>query len=289
MRDSRRAIRNDADTLLERADGEPLVLGVGEVLPFSPTRRRAASLPIDVARTIEEALANLTLDLVHVHEPFAPSASSVALRHSRGAERRQLPRADRADPLDPAHRPAVAAAVRAARCPHRQLRRDPGPAPALLPRRLPGDPPGRRRRRGAHRARSRAAAVQRRARSAARFGSSCARCGRSRPTPDWRATVWSPRPLTRAGDAQPGRCASGSSSSTPSGCPRPRRWPGRTCSCSPPRGSGRRRARSCGRSPAASCPSPRGCRSTRSCSARASSGSSSSPATRRRSPLTSGG
>ncbi len=84
VRDSRRAIRSQADTLLERADGEPLVLGVGEVLPFSPTRRRAASLPIDVARTIEEALVNVTLDLVHVHEPFAPSASSVALRHSRG-------------------------------------------------------------------------------------------------------------------------------------------------------------------------------------------------------------
>jgi glycosyltransferase involved in cell wall biosynthesis len=84
VRDSRRAIRNHADTLLDSADGEPLVLGVGEVLPFAPTRRRAASLPVDVARTIEEALVNLTLDLVHVHEPFAPSASSVALRHSRG-------------------------------------------------------------------------------------------------------------------------------------------------------------------------------------------------------------
>ena len=84
VRDSRREIRNHADTLLERADGEPLLLGVGEVLPFSPTRRRAASLPVDVARTIEEALADLRLDLVHVHEPFAPSASSIALRHSRG-------------------------------------------------------------------------------------------------------------------------------------------------------------------------------------------------------------
>ena len=84
VRDSRRAIRNDAVSLLERADGEPLVLEVGEVLPFSPTRRRAASLPLDVARTIEEALSNLPLDIVHVHEPFAPSASSVALRHSRG-------------------------------------------------------------------------------------------------------------------------------------------------------------------------------------------------------------
>jgi glycosyltransferase involved in cell wall biosynthesis len=83
VRDSRRAIRSHPETLLERADGEPLVLGVGEVLPFSPARRRSASLPIDVARTIEEALAALPLDVVDVHEPFAPSASSVALRHSR--------------------------------------------------------------------------------------------------------------------------------------------------------------------------------------------------------------
>ncbi len=83
VRDSRRAIRTRPEALLERAAEEPLVLGVGEVLPFSPTRRRAASLPVDVARTIEEALASLRLDVVQVHEPFAPSASSVALRHSR--------------------------------------------------------------------------------------------------------------------------------------------------------------------------------------------------------------
>ena len=36
-----------------------------------------------MARTIEEALTTFPLDVVHVHEPFAPSASSVALRHSR--------------------------------------------------------------------------------------------------------------------------------------------------------------------------------------------------------------
>jgi predicted metal-dependent phosphoesterase TrpH/glycosyltransferase involved in cell wall biosynthesis len=68
--------------LLASAEGEPLELAVGEVLPFSPTRRRADSLPVDVARTIEETLSALPLDVVHVHEPFAPSASSVALRHS---------------------------------------------------------------------------------------------------------------------------------------------------------------------------------------------------------------
>jgi glycosyltransferase involved in cell wall biosynthesis len=83
VRDSRRAIRNHGESLLETADGAPVVLGVGEVLPFSPTRRRAASLPVDVARTIEEAASTLPLDIVNVHEPFAPSASSVALRHSR--------------------------------------------------------------------------------------------------------------------------------------------------------------------------------------------------------------
>ncbi len=82
VRDTRRAIRDGA-ALLERAEGRPVVLGVGEVLPFAPTRRRAASLPVDVARTIEETLSEVLVDLVHVHEPFAPSASSVALRHSR--------------------------------------------------------------------------------------------------------------------------------------------------------------------------------------------------------------
>ncbi|HET9101958.1 MAG TPA: glycosyltransferase [Solirubrobacteraceae bacterium] len=81
VRDTRRAIRTDPESLLD-GDG-PTVLGVGEVLPFAPARRRAASLPIDVARTIEEALTTLPIDVVDVHEPFAPSASSAALRHSR--------------------------------------------------------------------------------------------------------------------------------------------------------------------------------------------------------------
>jgi glycosyltransferase involved in cell wall biosynthesis len=86
VRDSRRALkqaRERPQELLDRATPEPLVLGVGEVLPFAPGRRRAASLPVDVARTIEEALTQLPLDVVHVHDPFAPSAASAALRHSR--------------------------------------------------------------------------------------------------------------------------------------------------------------------------------------------------------------
>ncbi len=83
IRTSRRAIRADATALLEQADGTPLVLGVGEVLPFSFARRRAASLPVDVARTVEQLLGSVALDVVHVHEPFQPSAASTALRHSR--------------------------------------------------------------------------------------------------------------------------------------------------------------------------------------------------------------
>ncbi len=92
VRESRKAIhaaRERPEALLEPSAEDVAagrghrVLGVGEVLPFSPSRRRAASLPIDVARTIEQALARAPLDLVHMHEPFAPSAASAALRHSR--------------------------------------------------------------------------------------------------------------------------------------------------------------------------------------------------------------
>ncbi len=83
IRFSRSAIRTAPEQLLARTEGEPSVLAVGEVLPFSFARRRAASLPVDVARTLERVLSTVPLDLVHVHEPFAPSAASTALRHSR--------------------------------------------------------------------------------------------------------------------------------------------------------------------------------------------------------------
>jgi glycosyltransferase involved in cell wall biosynthesis len=81
--ETRRALHDDPGKLVESAASGPVVLGVGAVLSFAPNRRRAPSLPIDVARTIEDALTELPLDVVHVHEPFAPSAASAALRHSR--------------------------------------------------------------------------------------------------------------------------------------------------------------------------------------------------------------
>jgi predicted metal-dependent phosphoesterase TrpH len=87
-----RAARNGAGSaasLLDDTDtGAPRVIAVGEVFDFlSPARpaarRRPAALPIDVARTLEELLSAVPLDFVHVHEPFAPSTSATALRHSR--------------------------------------------------------------------------------------------------------------------------------------------------------------------------------------------------------------
>jgi len=94
VRESRRAIRAarerpaalfDGTWKGDRAgDGGPPVLAVGSSLamPRGPAPR-AAPVPIDLSRPLEELLGGIELDVVHVHDPFAPSASSVALRHSR--------------------------------------------------------------------------------------------------------------------------------------------------------------------------------------------------------------
>ena len=62
-------------------DGPP-VLAIGSALPV-PLGPRAATVPLDVNRTVETLLASVPLDIVHVHDPFMPSAASTALRHSR--------------------------------------------------------------------------------------------------------------------------------------------------------------------------------------------------------------
>jgi predicted metal-dependent phosphoesterase TrpH/glycosyltransferase involved in cell wall biosynthesis len=83
VRATRKAIR--AGEVLG-APGEVRVLAVGEVLPGvvgTATSRSRRAVPIDVARTVEELLLSTALDICHVHEPFAPSVPSVALRHSR--------------------------------------------------------------------------------------------------------------------------------------------------------------------------------------------------------------
>jgi len=74
-----RAMRSDPDALW--ADpGCASMVAVGQSLPFR--RGGSVSLPLDVSRTLEELLDRAELDFLHVHEPFAPSAASAALRHS---------------------------------------------------------------------------------------------------------------------------------------------------------------------------------------------------------------
>ncbi len=95
VRESRRAIATAAEdpaTLFDgssggvRAGGEigpPVVaLGSGIPMPRGP-RPRAAPLPVDVSRALDRLLSGVEFDIVHVHDPFAPSVSSAALRHSR--------------------------------------------------------------------------------------------------------------------------------------------------------------------------------------------------------------
>ena len=88
--DSRELVREGRAKVEEmRGDGEALwaepgcatVVAVWQSLPFR--RGGSVSLPLDVSRTLEDLLDRVELDFVQVHEPFAPSAASAALRHSR--------------------------------------------------------------------------------------------------------------------------------------------------------------------------------------------------------------
>ena len=74
------AAESDPDAVFAEP-GCASVLAVGQSLPFR--RGGSVSLPLDVSRSLEELLERVDFDFVHVHEPFAPSASSAALRHSR--------------------------------------------------------------------------------------------------------------------------------------------------------------------------------------------------------------
>ena len=75
-----KALRSDPEALWAE-EGCASMVAVGQSLPFR--RAGSVSLPIDVWRTLEDLLDRAELDFVHVHEPFAPSAASAALRHSR--------------------------------------------------------------------------------------------------------------------------------------------------------------------------------------------------------------
>ncbi|HKH23551.1 MAG TPA: glycosyltransferase [Solirubrobacterales bacterium] len=84
IRESRRLIRQ-AQSRPGVVWGEnPRVLAVGQSIPLpSGPRRRPAPLPVDISGALERLLDAVPLDLLHVHEPFAPSTGSAALRHSQ--------------------------------------------------------------------------------------------------------------------------------------------------------------------------------------------------------------
>jgi glycosyltransferase involved in cell wall biosynthesis len=84
IRESRRLIREAEDDprAIWRGDN-PQVIAIGQSIPLpSGPRRRPAPLPVDVSGALERLLGSVPLDIVHVHEPFAPSTGSAALRHS---------------------------------------------------------------------------------------------------------------------------------------------------------------------------------------------------------------
>ena len=89
IRNSRRTIRTARDKPASLFDGAddgvgPPVLAVGQGIPMPRgPRPRAAPVPLDVSGTLEQLLSGVPLDVVHVHDPFGPSTSSTALRHSR--------------------------------------------------------------------------------------------------------------------------------------------------------------------------------------------------------------
>jgi predicted metal-dependent phosphoesterase TrpH/glycosyltransferase involved in cell wall biosynthesis len=80
VREGRRAVR--AGDVLP-GPGERRVLAVGESLVAPGGARGRAAVPIDVVRTVEQLFGTSAPDICHVHEPWAPSVASVALRHSR--------------------------------------------------------------------------------------------------------------------------------------------------------------------------------------------------------------
>ena len=85
VRDSRRAIREQRrGAARNRHDG---AAGRARVSARCCRSRRRAGAPRRCRSTSRarsrRRLSTLPLDIVNVHEPFAPSASSVALRHSR--------------------------------------------------------------------------------------------------------------------------------------------------------------------------------------------------------------
>jgi len=84
VKEARRSIDRAVDASDLFASGRARLIAIGQTLPL-PTgaRRKPPPLPLDLRRTLEQILNLDGIDIVHVHDPFAPSAGSIALRNSR--------------------------------------------------------------------------------------------------------------------------------------------------------------------------------------------------------------
>src|SRR3954452_17528434 len=78
-RDAIEAVGKDPESLFSQPGCAPR-RAIGQTLPAR--RGGAVSLPVDVSKAMEQLLGSAELAFVHLHEPFAPSAASAALRHS---------------------------------------------------------------------------------------------------------------------------------------------------------------------------------------------------------------
>ena len=101
-----------------------------------PASRAPRPCPLDLSRTLDELLGGRRVR--HRPRPRPVRAQRLVGRASplAVAERRQLPRADRADPLDPGGAAAGRDLLRPARRPHGELAGDLGADGALLPGQL---------------------------------------------------------------------------------------------------------------------------------------------------------
>ena len=77
-----RAAESGDPAALVAEPGEVLEVAVARALPTGPGRRLGG--PFDLDLSLETALSRAPFDVVHLHEPLAPSPALAALRHSGG-------------------------------------------------------------------------------------------------------------------------------------------------------------------------------------------------------------
>ncbi len=85
LADSRRrlrSLRNGDTSAVIGVPGEVVVVPLGRSLPTGPRRRIGG--PLDLSAALGDVLSRVLFDVVHIHEPLAPSPALAALRHARG-------------------------------------------------------------------------------------------------------------------------------------------------------------------------------------------------------------